>query len=149
MARIIEEVESDSAVTVPPLRQADRTQPGLLSHAARDIADGRDAKALVAFTLSGNTVRRLARLHPRRTLIAITPVAAVRNQLAMSWGTHALLVPDAQSAEEMVRLVDQAVLAMDGFTPGDEVVIVAGAPPHTIGLTDLLRVYRLGADTAT
>ena len=149
MARIIEEVESDSVVEVPPLRQADRTQPGLLSHAARDIADGRDAKALVAFTLSGNTVRRLARLHPRRPLIAITPVAAVRNQLAMSWGTQALLVPDAQSAEEMVRLVDQAVLAVDGFAPGDEVVIVAGAPPHTIGLTDLLRVYRLGADTAT
>jgi pyruvate kinase len=149
MARIIEEVESDSGVAVPPLRQADRTQPGLLSHAARDIADGRDAKALVAFTLSGNTVRRLARLHPRRPLIAITPVAAVRNQLAMSWGTHALLVPDARSAEEMVRLVDQAVLAVDGFSPGDEVVIVAGAPPHTIGLTDLLRVYRLGAGTTT
>ena len=149
MARIIEEVESDSGVAVPPLRQADRTQPGLLSHAARDIADGRDAKALVAFTLSGNTVRRLARLHPRRPLIAITPVAAVRNQLAMSRGTHALLVPDARSAEEMVRLVDQAVLAVDGFSPGDEVVIVAGAPPHTIGLTDLLRVYRLGAGTTT
>jgi pyruvate kinase len=139
MARIIEEVESDSVVAVPPLRRADRTQPGLLSHAARDIADGRDAKALVAFTLSGNTVRRLARLHPRRPLIAITPVAAVRNQLAMSWGTRALLVPDARSAEEMVRLVDQAVLAVDGFVPGDEVVIEAGAPPHTIGLTDLLR----------
>jgi hypothetical protein len=76
MARIIEEVEFDPVVAVPPLRQADRTQPSLLSHAARDIADGRDAKALVAFTLSGNTVRRLARLHPRRPLIAITPVAA-------------------------------------------------------------------------
>ena len=38
--------------------------PGLLVQAARDIADGLDAAALVAFTLSGNTVRRLARLRP-------------------------------------------------------------------------------------
>jgi pyruvate kinase len=66
MARIIEEVESDPTTAVPPLRRPDRTQPGLLVQAARDIADGLDATALVAFTLSGNTVRRLARLHPHR-----------------------------------------------------------------------------------
>jgi pyruvate kinase len=87
MARIIEEVESDPTTTVPPLRLPDRTQPGLLVQAARDIADGLDAAVLVAFTLSGNTVRRLARLHPRRPLVAITPDPAIRNQLALSWGT--------------------------------------------------------------
>ena len=49
----------------------------------------------------------------------------------------------------MVRVVDQAVLALDGYARGDGVVIVAGAPPHTIGVTDLLRVHRLGADDRT
>ena len=73
MARIIEEAESDPTSAVPPLRLPDRTQPGLLVQAARDIADGLDANALVAFTLSGNTVRRLARLHPRH-FVAITPI---------------------------------------------------------------------------
>jgi hypothetical protein len=29
------------------------------------------------------------------------------------------------------------------------VVIVAGVPPHTIGLTDLFRVHRLGAGDTT
>jgi pyruvate kinase len=146
MARIIEEVESDPTTAVPPLRRPDRTQPGLLVQAARDIADGLDATALVAFTLSGNTVRRLARLHPRRPLVAITPNPAVRNQLALSWGTEPVLVADVESSDALVRIVDDAVLALEGFTPGDGVVIVAGAPSHTIGLTDLLRVHRLGAD---
>jgi pyruvate kinase len=91
-----------------------RTQPGLLVQAAREIADGLDATALVAFTLSGNTVRRLARLHPRRPLIAITPSPAVRNQLALSWGTQPLLVPGVDSSDAMIRIVDQAVLAIDG-----------------------------------
>jgi pyruvate kinase len=49
----------------------------------------------------------------------------------------------------MVRIVDQAVLALDGFVRGEGVVIVAGAPPHTIGLTDLFRVHRLGAGDTT
>ena len=148
MARIIEEAESDRSGLVPALREADHTQPGLLAQAALAIGDGLDATALVTFTLSGNTVRRLARLHPRQPLVALTPVREVRDQLALSWGTRAVLVPDVASAEDMVRVVDEAVLAMDGFARGDVVVIVAGAPPHTVGVTDLLRVRRLGDDIA-
>jgi pyruvate kinase len=151
MARIIEEAESDRSGLVPalcprPLGEADHTQPGLLAQAALAIGDGLDATALVTFTLSGNTVRRLARLHPRQPLVALTPVREVRDQLALSWGTRAVLVSDVASAEDMVRVVDEAVLAMDGFARGDVVVIVAGAPPHTVGVTDLLRVRRLGDD---
>jgi len=142
MARIIEEAESEPA---PVLRETDCTQPGLLAQAALAIGDGLDAKALVAFTLSGNTVRRLARLHPRQPLIALTPVRQVRDQLALSWGTRAVLVPDVGSAEDMVRAVDDALLA-GGLAAGDVVVVVAGAPPHAIGVTDLLRVRRLGDD---
>jgi pyruvate kinase len=144
MARIVEEAESDRSGLVPALRQADRTQPGLLSQAALGIADGLGAAALVAFTLSGNTVRRLARLHPVEPLVALTPVREVRDQLALSWGTTAVLVPDVESAEDMVQIVDETLLAMDVFTRGDVVVIVAGAPPYTIGVSDLLRVHRLG-----
>ena len=144
MARIIEEAESDKSSLVPTLRQVDRTQPGLLSQAALGIADGLDATALVAFTLSGNTVRRLARLHPVEPVVALTPDRDVRDQLALSWGTTAVHVPNVESAEEMVQIVDETLLSMDAFTRGDIVLIVAGAPPHTVGVTDLLRVHRLG-----
>ena len=144
MARIIEEAESDRSGLVPALREVDRTQPALLSQAALTVGDGLDAKAVVAFTLSGNTVRRLARLHPSEPLVALTPDRAVRDQLALSWGTTPVLVPDVESAEDMVQVVDETLLAMDGFTRGDVVVIVAGAPPHTIGVTDLLRSTSAG-----
>ena len=94
MARIIEEVESDPTAAVQPLRRADRTQPGLLVQAARDIAacrraDGLDATALVAFTLSGNTVRRPARLHRGRPLIAITPNPALTESARAELGDGA------------------------------------------------------------
>jgi pyruvate kinase len=81
---------------------------------------------------------------PGCTLVAITPNTAVRNELALSWGTEPLLVPDVESSDDIVRVVDQVMLGMEGFAAGDGVVIVGGAPPHTIGLTDLLRIHRLG-----
>ena len=58
--------------------------------------------------------------------VAITPNPAVRNQLALSWGTEPVLVADVESSDAMVRIVDQAVLALDGFVRGEGVVIVAG-----------------------
>jgi len=145
MAQIIEAVE-DGPVSVPPLNHVPRTKRGVISYAARDIGERLSARALVAFTQSGDTVRRLARLHTRLPLLAFTPEPAVRSQLAMSWGVETFLVPSVDSTDAMVRQVDQAMLSIDRFQPGDLVVIVAGSPPGTVGSTNLIRVHRLGEE---
>jgi pyruvate kinase len=146
MTRIMTEVESDQAGMVPPPRHPARTQGDLLAQSARDIGEGLGARALVAFTQSGATVRRLARLHPRLPLLAFTPVPGVRRQLALTWGTEAFLVPGVDSTDAVNRLVDEAMMAMGRYQAGDLVVIVAGSPPGTPGSTNMIRVHRLGAD---
>jgi pyruvate kinase len=146
MARIICEVEAPPAIEVPPLRQQHRHQGSLLAQAARDIGEGIGAKALVAFSQSGDTVRRLARLHPRLPLLAFTPVSAVRSQLALSWGVETFLMPQIDSTDAMVRLVDQGLTSIGRHKDGDLVVIVGGSPPGTVGSTNLIRVHRLGAE---
>jgi pyruvate kinase len=92
MNRIIQAAEASSP-TVPPLNHVPHTQRGVLACAARDIGEHLEAKALVAFTQSGDTARRLTRLHPHLPLLAFTPIPAVRNQLALTWGTETFLVP--------------------------------------------------------
>jgi pyruvate kinase len=146
MARVIEEIESDPVGTVPALRELSLTQPDLLTRSARDIAEGLGASALVAFTQSGDTARRLARLQPQLPLLAFTPIPAVRSQLALTWGIETFLTERADSTDSMVRLVDQALTASGRCQAGDLVVIVTGSPPATIGSTNLVRVHRLGAD---
>jgi pyruvate kinase len=145
MARIIEAVEVDS-VAAPPLSHVPRTKRGVLSYAARDIGERLEAKALVAFTQSGDTVRRLARLHTPLPLLAFTPLAATVHQLALTWGTEIFQVPLVESTDAMVRLVDAEMLKLPGYHAGDTVVIVAGSPPNTSGSTNLIRVHRLGED---
>jgi pyruvate kinase len=145
MSRIVQAAEA-SAVTVPPLNHVPHTKRGVLACAARDIGERLEAKALVAFTQSGDTARRLARLHTPLPVLAFTPEPAVRNQLALSWGIETFLVPPVQTTDAMVRLVDQAVLSIRRFQPGDLVVVVAGSPPATEGSTNLIRVHRLGEE---
>ncbi|MBM7775696.1 pyruvate kinase [Actinokineospora baliensis] len=145
MSRIVEAVEAETPA-VPPLTHVPRTKRGVISYAARDIGERLNAKALVAFTQSGDTVKRLARLHTRLPLLAFTPEPGVRSQLALTWGTETFLVPEVDSTDRMVRQVDQSMLSIGRYQPGDLVVIVAGSPPGTVGSTNLIRVHRLGEE---
>ena len=99
---------------------------------------------MVAFTHTGDTVRRLARLHTPLPLLAFTPQETTRNQLALTWGVKTFLVPAVDDTDRMIEQVDQAVLRIPGYQPGDTVVIVAGAPPNQTGSTNLIRVHRPG-----
>jgi pyruvate kinase len=145
MSRIIYAVEQNS-VAAPPLAHVPRTKRGVISYAARDIGERLDARALVAFTQSGDTVRRLARLHTPLPLLAFTSLPEIRSQLALTWGTETFIVPHIQSTDGMIRQVDKSLLGLGRYKRGDLVVIVAGAPPGTVGSTNLIHVHRIGED---
>ena len=145
MSRIISAVEQNS-VAAPPLAHVPRTKRGVISYAARDIGERLDAKALVAFTQSGDTVRRLARLHTPLPLLAFTAMPEIRSQLALTWGTETFIVPQMQSTDGMIRQVDKSLLELGRYKRGDLVVIVAGAPPGTVGSTNLIHVHRIGEE---
>jgi len=145
MARIVSAVEENSTAA-PPLTHVPRTKRGVISYAARDIGERLDAKALVAFTQSGDTVKRLARLHTPLPLLAFTPLPEVRSQLSLTWGTETFIVPHIETTDGMIRQVDESLLSLGRYKRGDLVVIVAGAPPGTVGSTNLIHVHRIGED---
>jgi pyruvate kinase len=146
MAKIIETTEAGS-IGVPRLQHDPRTRGGALTSAASTIARAIGAKGLVAFSQTGDTVRRLARLHCELPLIACTPEPSVRAQLALSWGVETHLVPSVEHTDDMFRQVDRTLLDFAGATVGDYVVIVAGTPANTPGSTNTLRVHQLGSLT--
>jgi pyruvate kinase len=144
MARIVATTEGGS-LSVPRLQHDPRTRGGALTSAASNIARNIGAKALVAFSQTGDTVRRLARLHCELPLLAFTPEPTVRNQLTLSWGVQTFDVPFVEHTDEMFEQVDLALVGLPWLAPGDDVVIVAGSPPGTPGSTNTLRVHQLGA----
>jgi pyruvate kinase len=144
MARIIDAVESDRSTSAPPLRNPPRTRGGAIALAAIETGVRLGASALVSFTQTGDTVRRLARHHCRIPLLAFTPDPAVRSRLALSWGVETYITPAVEHTDEMVGAVQDSMLANGRGRPGDLVVVVAGSPPSTPGSTNMLRVHRLG-----
>ncbi|MBV1852393.1 pyruvate kinase [Catellatospora tritici] len=144
MAKIITTTEAGQ-ITVPRLQHDPRTRGGALTVAASQIARAVGAKALVAFTVSGDTVHRLARLHCELPLLAFTPQRETRDQLALSWGVETFLMPFVHHTDDMFRQVDEQLLSLGRGNVGDYVVVVAGSPPGTPGSTNTLRVHQLGS----
>jgi len=144
MSRIIEEVETEALERLPRLHEENHSTSMSLTRAAVQIAHDVRAVGVVAFTETGRSARLVARYRSHTPLLAFTPDARVRSQLALSWGVETFLVPNATSTDEMVRHVDGALLDIGRAQVGELIVIIAGVPPGVPGTTNGLRVHRMG-----
>jgi pyruvate kinase len=120
-----------------------------IARAAAEVGSVVGAKALVAFTMTGETARRLARHRSPIPLLAFTTKPSTRSQLALTWGAETFVVPEVAHTDDMVRQVEAALLDVGRCDKGDLVVIVAGSPPGTPGRTNALRVHRIGDATGS
>lgn len=149
MNAIADAVERDPAhgervhftVTTP-----DPTTADALAEAAKNIANTVSAAAIVCFTLSGSTARRIARERPAVPLLVLTPRLSTARGLGLLWGVHAVHTRDVDSFEEMVAKAKRMVLRHKLATGGDRVIICAGVPFGTPGSTNVLHVVRLVGD---
>ncbi len=146
MARII--VAAEREWPFPPPGASPEGTPettgGAIAGAAGEVGAAVGAQALVAFTMTGETARRLARRRSPIPLLVFTTESATRSQLALTWGAETFLVPPVAHSDDMVRQVEAALRDIGRCAPGDVVVIVAGSPPGTPGRTNALRVHRIG-----
>jgi pyruvate kinase len=144
MARIIERTEEGGLLRIRPLLHVPRTKGGAITKAAKDVGEIVGAKFLVAFTQSGDSARRMARLRSSIPVLAMTPEVGTYNRLALSWGVESMLAPVVNHTDEMVKQVDAILLNSGRALPGDTIMIVAGSPPGIPGSTNAMRVHRIG-----
>ena len=120
------------------------TRGGVIAKAAEEVASRVGAKYVVAFTQSGDSAKRLARIRSAIPTLAFTPEARVRSQLSLTWGVETFLTQTVDHTDDMVRQVDEQLLQIGRVSEGDLVVIVAGSPPGIPGSTNALRIHRMG-----
>ncbi|HEV3379442.1 MAG TPA: pyruvate kinase [Trebonia sp.] len=144
MARIVCASEDTTLRAESHLTRVPTTTGGAIARAAAEVGAIVGAKALVAFTMTGETARRLARYRSPIPLLAFTTEAVTRSQLALTWGVETFIVPTVSHTDEMVREVDTALVRLGRCAIGDKIVIVAGSPPGSPGKTNALRVHRIG-----
>lgn len=143
MARIIARTEDEGLDKIRHLVWNPHTTSGVISKAAVDVAERVDAKYLAAFTVSGDTPHRLARLRSEVPIMAFTPLPKTAQELTLCWGVQSYVTPEYTNTDAMVDSVQSALTDLGLVQHGDRVVIVAGNPGRHSRQTNSLRVYEM------
>ena len=111
-----------------------------ISNAACDVAEALHAKALIVPTYSGGSASAMARLRPRRAIVAITHGDNVARRLALEWGVVPLVIEECVDVEQLWGRSMEAACRAGLLEAGERVVITAGTNVNIQGSTNVIKV---------
>jgi pyruvate kinase len=122
-----------SAAEAPTLGRA-------MSNAACDLAEALGAKAILVPTFTGRTASAVARLRPRRPIVALTHVTISLQHMAIEWGVTPLEIPESADVEDLWRHSLERAREAGIVEAGDRVVLTAGTAVNIPGSTNVIKV---------
>jgi len=90
-------------------------------------AKNTNAEAIVAYTHTGNSVRKIAGMGPACPIFAITDNAVTYQQLSAAWNVMPILVEDKNSIEATIEAGLEILKSENVLETGDTVVLAGGA----------------------
>jgi pyruvate kinase len=111
-----------------------------MSNAACDVAEALAAKAILVPTFSGRTASAVARLRPKRAIVALTHKPESLRHMALEWGVTPLSIPEGQNVEDLWDTSVYAAREAGVVSSGDRVVITAGTAVNIPGSTNVIKV---------
>lgn len=123
-------------------RSARNTAPNDSSEAicmsVAEIAYKFDVKAIIAFTTSGFTAKKMSRYRPKSLIIATTPSEKTTKLLSLNWGVRAVLCKQMETRVSMIEYA-QIIAKENGIEAGQKIIVTAGTP-GTSGTTSFLEL---------
>ncbi len=114
-----------------------------MTNAAWRAAVETGAAAIVCVTLTGQTVRSIARFRPQARIYGLSTDERTVHQLTLSWGaTPILLEPGLTQTQAIARSVEVA-RHQGGLHNDDLVLVLSGSPEYPGQATDSLKLVRI------
>jgi pyruvate kinase len=111
-----------------------------MSNAACDLAEALAAKAILVPTFTGRTASAVARLRPRRPIVALTHVETSLQHMALEWGVTPLHIPESTDVDDLWQHSIDAALEAGIVETGDRVILTAGTAVNIPGSTNVIKV---------
>jgi pyruvate kinase len=115
----------------------------LISYNACYTAYRLKAVAIVAFTQSGSTARRVSKYRPHVPVLAITPIREITGRLVLYWGVYAFQIANPSSVDDLFKVGTNLVKELGIAKSGDLIIITGGIPLGITGTTNMLKVQQI------
>ena len=100
------------------------------------------AKAIIAYTASGNTAVRIARERPAIRLFVSTPEQTVQRRLSILYGATTIRQAETDY-EKALSITKKILIKENAVSKNDAIVVVAGFPFGLAGSTNAIRVEHI------
>jgi len=115
----------------------------LISYSACHTAQSLGAVAIVAFTQSSSTARRVSKYRPKVPILALTPSHTISGRLLLHWGVYPFPIEEAKSVDGLFATATRIAKETGVAKPNDLIVITGGVPIGVAGSTNMLKVERV------
>lgn len=112
--------------------------------AARELAHDRNVAGIAVFTQSGRTAQWMSKARPEVSIFAFTPKEETYRRMGLYWGVAPYLVRHTETLEEMLVVVEQALMAATPIQAGQQVVVICGFPVKDVRPTNLAMLHTVG-----
>ncbi|OJX41353.1 MAG: pyruvate kinase [Chloroflexi bacterium 44-23] len=99
-----------------------------LTRAAGELAAERNVRFIAVLTRSGKTAHLMSKIHPSVPILAFTPELTTYRSLSLYWGVIPYMVPHATTIEDMLALVEEAIIATTTIKSGEQIIFVSYLP---------------------
>ncbi|MEM8663610.1 MAG: pyruvate kinase [Pseudomonadota bacterium] len=143
MDKVAQEVERDpnyQSILLAQRFEPEETGADALAAAARQIAETLNVGATVCYTTSGATALRVSRERPFAPVVVLTPNRDTARRLGLAWGLHNVVCEEVHDAEDLIALAGSTIVDEGIGKTGDRVIMIAGMPLHTPGVTNFLQL---------
>lgn len=120
------------------IASSNRDMSDSIAISAAETAMAMDIKAIVAFSQSGQTVRRLAKFRPEAPIIAVCFNDEVQRSLLPVFGVQPV-VTDVQNTQQNDVQLARNIALKNGLHTGDNIIVVAGYPVGS-GATNMMKI---------
>lgn len=141
IANAIEQIIPYEEILKKAVKSSQRTKNDAIGISAADTAMALDVAAIVAFTQSGTTARRISKFRPKAPVIAVTFDDKTQRSLAANWGiiTYKSDIANNQNNEcELARNIAKEF----GIAEGETILVVAGYPVGC-GATNTMKIIEV------
>ena len=109
-----------------------RVTSNAVAHAAVVASRLVEAPVIAAISDSGGAARLLSEYRPAATILGMTRIPEIYNQLAAYWGVIPLMAPDAESEASLIRST-LSLIRERGYAKSGQMVILTMAIPFRSG----------------
>jgi len=110
----------------------------------KDIAYNTNVKAIIVFSNSGKSAKLVSAMRPAAKILTISPNINVSRQVSLLWGVQSINSRDANGWKDMMSISKEIIKKLKFIKKNDFVIITAGLPFGKAGMTNMIRLYKVG-----